>query len=104
LFSGLLAEVAHLRRRPSQYVHTNLFVTPSGMLSHRYLQWAKEILGAERILFATDYPYVPLAPGAVPEFLDRANLTEGEREQVGWQNWPASEPTSGDRSRLTFLT
>jgi len=33
-----LAEVAQLQRQPSDYVRTNLLITPSGILSHRYLQ------------------------------------------------------------------
>ncbi len=82
-----LPDVAHLQRPPSQYVHTNLFVTASGMLSHRHLQWAKEILGADRILFATDYPYVPLPAGTANGFFDQTDLAEAERDQIAWQNW-----------------
>ncbi len=35
----------------------NLYVTGSGMWSEAYLQRCLEIVGAERLLFSTDYPY-----------------------------------------------
>jgi len=53
-----LGTAAKLARQPSAYVRSNVFVTPSGMFSHRYLRWAIEVVGIERILFATDYPFV----------------------------------------------
>ena len=31
-----------------------VFVTPAGIWSERYLRWSLEVLGAERILFASD--------------------------------------------------
>jgi predicted TIM-barrel fold metal-dependent hydrolase len=60
-----LAIAAKLARPLSDDVRNNLFVTPSGMFSHRYLRWAIEIVGVERILLSTDYPlYLPRAAAA----------------------------------------
>jgi uncharacterized protein len=63
-----LASVARLPRKPSEYVRAQLYATPSGILSQRYLRWAMEVIGVQRILFATDYPFVPLpkAQAGVP--------------------------------------
>ncbi|WIX92330.1 hypothetical protein [Amycolatopsis sp. DG1A-15b] len=43
---------------PSFYFRTNIFLTPCGILSRRYLRWAKEVT-AGRIVFSTEYPFVP---------------------------------------------
>jgi uncharacterized protein len=82
-----LAAIAKLPRKPSQYVQTHVHVTPSGILSQRYLRWAMEVLGAQRILFATDYPFVPLPQGASKRFLQEANISESERKMISSDNW-----------------
>lgn len=80
-----LAGVAHLPRKPSEYLREHLWVTPSGILSSRYLQWTRDVLGIERVLFATDYPFVPLAPNATASFL--TELEENDYARVAWRNW-----------------
>ena len=82
-----LLTTTKLPRRPSDYVRDNLLVTPSGVLSHRYLRWAVEVVGPSRILFATDYPFVPLPTGSSRQFLEEADLTETERAMIGSANW-----------------
>jgi len=52
-----LANVAGLPRNLHEYATSNLMVAPSGILSHRYLRWALEVVGAGRIVFSTDYPF-----------------------------------------------
>jgi hypothetical protein len=46
-----------------------------------------DVLGAEHILMSTDYPYVPTAPNAARDFLSKADLSDVEREQIGFRNW-----------------
>lgn len=46
-----------------------------------------EVIGAQRITFATDYPFVPLQAGASTRFLQEADLSESEREMIGSANW-----------------
>lgn len=82
-----LGAVAKLPRKPSEYVHAHLHVTPSGSLSQRYLRWAMEVIGAERIMFAADYPFVPLPEGASTRFLREADISAGERSKIGSDNW-----------------
>ncbi|WP_019925238.1 amidohydrolase family protein [Nocardia sp. BMG111209] len=81
-----LPELAGLDRPVSDYLRTNVFVTPSGILSQKYLRWAVETVGADRLLFAADYPFVPPATGA-RTFLDAAPLEPAERAAVGSANW-----------------
>ena len=82
-----LAAVAKLQRKPSDYVRSNVLVTPGEIFSHRYLRWAVEVIGADRILFATDYPFVPVEPGGARRFLNDADLTQPEREGIASGNW-----------------
>jgi hypothetical protein len=82
-----LGGVATLARKPSEYVRTNVWITPSGVLSQRYLRWAVDVLGIDRIMFAADHPFVTLPEGAARRFLDEAELTDGERLAVASGNW-----------------
>jgi Amidohydrolase len=52
-----LARVAKLERSVEDYFRQNLYVTPSGMWSQEYLKRAVNVVGQERILFSSDYPY-----------------------------------------------
>lgn len=81
-----LTEIAGLDRPVSDYLRTNVFVTPSGILSEKYLRWTLETVGAERILFSADYPFVPPTTGA-RTFLDAAPLDPADRAAVGSANW-----------------
>lgn len=82
-----LTRVARLERQIADYVRENLYVTPSGMWSESYMKRTVEIVGVERILFSTDYPYQyrPGRPGLA--FLEAAELTTAERELFAHGNW-----------------
>jgi predicted TIM-barrel fold metal-dependent hydrolase len=84
---GSLARVAPLERPIADYFRQNLYVTPSGMWSQPYLQRSLEIVGAERILFSTDYPYQyrPGRPGL--SFLEKAVLSPEQKELFAHGNW-----------------
>ncbi len=82
-----LATVAKLARPISDYVRSNVLVTPSGMFSHRYLRWAIEVIGVDRILFSTYYPFEFAPQGGARRFLEEADLTETDREKIASGNW-----------------
>ena len=86
-----LGRVAKLKLPISDYFRRNISVTPSGMTSQRYFRWALEVLGAERIMFSTDYPYISTPPGGARTYLDAAGLSDGERALI----------EHGDGERLT---
>ena len=69
------------------YVRSNLYVTPSGIFSQSYLSRSIEILGAERIMFSTDYPFVFAPGGGARNFLNSAPLSSGDKENVAHGNW-----------------
>ncbi len=82
-----LTRVAHLQRPIADYIRQNLYVTPSGMWSHSYLQRTLKIVGPERILFSTDYPYQyrPGRPGR--SFIEEAALSPEQKELFAHGNW-----------------
>jgi predicted TIM-barrel fold metal-dependent hydrolase len=82
-----LATTAGLARPISEYFRTNVLVTPSGIFSQRYLRWALEVVGVDRILFSTDYPYRFAPDGGARRFLDEADLGEDARAKIASGNW-----------------
>jgi 2,3-dihydroxybenzoate decarboxylase len=51
------ASVQKLQRKPSEYVRENLYVTTSGMAWEPPIMYAQSVLGADRVMYAMDYPY-----------------------------------------------
>jgi uncharacterized protein len=83
-----LAIAAKLPRPFSEYVRRNTYITPGGVYSQRYLRWAAEMVGVERIRFASDYPYRPASPdGGVEHFLQTAGLNRADQERIAGRNW-----------------
>jgi 5-carboxyvanillate decarboxylase len=46
-----------LAARPSDYLRRNVWVTTSGMAWAPAIMFTREVLGADRVLYAMDYPY-----------------------------------------------
>jgi predicted TIM-barrel fold metal-dependent hydrolase len=82
-----LARVAKLERPVADYIRQNSYVTPSGMWSQSYLQRTLELVGPERILFSTDYPYQYRPGGGARSFLKEAELSRGQKELFAHGNW-----------------
>lgn len=45
------------KRRPSDYIRENIYITTSGMNTWTPVKMAIEMLGIDRVLFAVDYPF-----------------------------------------------
>jgi predicted TIM-barrel fold metal-dependent hydrolase len=82
-----LAYFAKLDRPIADYIRQNLYVTASGMWNQSYLQRTLEIVGPERILFSTDYPYQYRPGGAARSFLEQATLSPEQKELFAHGNW-----------------
>ncbi|MFJ3086706.1 amidohydrolase family protein [Streptomyces sp. NPDC086838] len=72
------------RRNPSEYVRHNLYITTSGVCSAAPLLCALLALGADHILFGTDYPFEEM--GAATEFLRTAPISEDDRAKIAHGN------------------
>lgn len=85
----------NLERPISEYFRGNVSVTPSGIYSARYLKWATEVLGVERILYSTDYPYVFDGTDEPRRFLENADLSDEDKAKIGSGNWDRLTGSSG---------
>jgi 2,3-dihydroxybenzoate decarboxylase len=79
-----IGAVTKLPRLPSEYFLDNFVITTAGVTSMPALRLSLDVLGAERILFAADFPYEDDAEAV--RFLAQAALTPGERELISHGN------------------
>jgi len=70
--------------RPSEYLRSHVYITTSGVCSPAPLLCAMLAIGADRILFGTDYPFETIK--AASEFLDLAPISEADREKIAFRN------------------
>ncbi|WP_284747903.1 amidohydrolase family protein [Amycolatopsis sp. RTGN1] len=80
-------KLTELRRPLVEYFRTNIFITPGGISSHKYLRWSLETVGAERIMYASDYPFNRERAGSARHFLEDAPVSEADRERIAHRNW-----------------
>ena len=73
-----------LDRKPSEYFLNNVFVTTSGNYLPAAFQCTREVMGIDRILLSTDYPYED--PEECMQFLAGLPLTDRERSQIYHEN------------------
>jgi 2,3-dihydroxybenzoate decarboxylase len=73
-----------LKHLPSEYIARNVAITTSGVSSLPPLQCALGALGADRILFATDYPFED-GDEAV-HFMTTAPIDEADRAKIFHRN------------------
>ena len=67
-----------LKRTISEYMKTNVWITTSGMQWAPAIRFCQEVLGADRVLYAMDYPY-QFVPEEV-KVTDEMRITEAERK------------------------
>lgn len=70
--------------KPSEYMARNFAITTSGVEDPLALQYCIDKIGAERIMWAIDYPYQPTAPAV--EFIETAPIPDDVREMIAHKN------------------
>ena len=76
-----------LERPLADYFRQNVFYTPSGILSERYMQFLIDIVGVDRLMYSADYPFLYQPNGGARAFLEQANLSRIEKEKVAFATW-----------------
>jgi 5-carboxyvanillate decarboxylase len=78
--SNRYAAIKPLRLKPSEYFRRNIWLTTSGMPWPPTIMYAREVVGADRVMYAMDYPYeyapeevrmqdaLPLNPAELKQF------------------------------------
>ena len=51
------ASVKPLRKKPSDYLRENFYITNSGVAWEPAIKFTQEVVGVDRVLYAMDYPY-----------------------------------------------
>lgn len=76
----LPASVTGLEREFTNYVTSHLWVTPSGMFTQAHLQFCREVLGTDRIMYSVDYPFIDMDDAQA--FLQEARIPEAEKQAI----------------------
>ncbi|MGK3204305.1 amidohydrolase family protein [Amycolatopsis sp. MEPSY49] len=84
---AVLDGVTRLQRPVAEYFRSNVHITPGGISSHKYLRWSMETVGAERVMYASDYPFNRERDGSARRFLETAPISATEREGLAYRNW-----------------
>ncbi|WP_217145134.1 amidohydrolase family protein [Streptomyces sp. AC627_RSS907] len=108
--TGFFGEAGRLRQPLADYFKQNFWVAGSGTNSPRYLRWTAEVMGTDRMLYSTDYPftygfrpggfpYVDTSNGKARSFLENSPFTDEQKADIGHRNWErltarAKRPTS----------
>lgn len=98
--TGILATNGDLQRPLLDYFRQNFWIAGSGTVSERYLRWTAEMVGTERMVYSTDYPYtfgtrpggfpfLDTANGVARSFLEDAPFTHEQKVAIGAGNWEA---------------
>ena len=77
-------EATGLERRISQSYCDQVWVSPSGMLDLPHFLFIREVMGADRIVFSIDYPYLTMT--GAREWLENLPISFDEREAIAWRN------------------
>jgi 2,3-dihydroxybenzoate decarboxylase len=70
----------NIKKLPSQYIKENIMITTSGQCSSDPLLCSVATLGAERILFAVDYPFESTKEAT--HFIETAPISEADRDKI----------------------
>lgn len=92
---GYLQQSVQIQRPLIDYFRRNIWITGSGTQSERYIRWTAEVVGTERMLYATDYPYtvqsgdryVETSRGRGRSLLVNAPFSQAQKIAIGSGNW-----------------
>lgn len=76
----LPTRITGVERSFTEYMRENVWITPSGMFTQANLQYCVETIGADRIMYSIDYPFVRM--DGAQEFLSEARLDDSQKEAI----------------------
>jgi predicted TIM-barrel fold metal-dependent hydrolase len=84
---AVMDRVSGLAHPIATYLRRNLYVTASGMFLPHYLERAVAVVGPDRLLFSTDFPYQYRPGGDARRFLENCGLAESAKAGFAHGNW-----------------
>ena len=73
-----------LKKTPSEVINENVYITTSGRFSKPALDYTMSILGEDRIMFASDYPYENLLDSV--QFIENCGYSKQITENIFFKN------------------
>ena len=77
-------DVSGLSRTISDTYKEHVFVTPSGMLNLPHFDFINAVLGADRIIYSVDYPF--LSHTGARSFLENLSIDQAAKEKIAHGN------------------
>ena len=77
-------EATRLSRTITETYRQHVYVTPSGMLNLPHFEFIYKVLGADRIIYSVDYPYLTL--DGARSFLESLPISEEDKEKIAHRN------------------
>jgi uncharacterized protein len=77
-------EATKLSRSIAETYKAHVYVTPSGMLNFPHFEFIQRVLGADRILYSIDYPYLTLT--GARDFLENLPISQIDKEKLAHGN------------------
>jgi len=79
-----LSKTLKLDRKISDYYKGSIYITPSGLFSKAQLKYVIDELGADKIIYSGDYPF--LIDRNTRRFLETAPVSLEAKEKIGYKN------------------
>jgi predicted TIM-barrel fold metal-dependent hydrolase len=79
--------VSGLEHPIATYLRRNLYVTASGMFLPQYLKRAAAVVGTDRLLFSTDFPFQYRPGRDARRFLENCGLDDAAKAEFAHGNW-----------------
>lgn len=76
--------ITGLTRTISETFVQQVYITPSGMFNSPHLQFILQVVGADRVMYAVDYPY--LNNQGARAFLENARICQADKEKIAYGN------------------
>jgi 5-carboxyvanillate decarboxylase len=83
-WAGEQLRMVKLKLKPSEYILRNFTLTTSGMFDEDVFAFAQHVVGAQRLMFAVDYPYEDSK--VATKFLSELDLCDEDRALVSHAN------------------
>lgn len=77
-------EITGFSRSISDIYRSNVWVTPSGMFDLPHFEFIHKVIGADRIIWSTDFPYLTM--DGAREFLMALPISEMDKEKIAYRN------------------
>lgn len=82
--AGFIKQRPNIKRTPSQVISDNVYVTTSGRFSKPLLEYTLQVMGEDKVMLATDFPYESMKQSM--DFIRNCNLPKSVLQKIGSQN------------------